>query len=73
MAHFGDPNFQYHVAAAQIWGTVTLRMADSNALPFDYTDYASELQNFVNETVRNGEPEKAWQCVRRQANAEGRR
>ncbi|HEY6045335.1 MAG TPA: transferrin receptor-like dimerization domain-containing protein, partial [Pyrinomonadaceae bacterium] len=52
MTHFGDPNFQYHVAAAQIWGTVTLRMADSQALPLDYTDYATELRNFVDETVR---------------------
>ena len=52
MAHFGDPNFQYHVAAAQIWGTVTLRMADSKALPLDYTDYASQLRIFVDETVR---------------------
>ena len=22
MSHFGDPTFQYHVAAAQIWGTI---------------------------------------------------
>jgi N-acetylated-alpha-linked acidic dipeptidase len=52
MTHFGDPNFQYHVAAAQIWGTVTLRLADSNRLPLDYTDYASQLRSFVEETVR---------------------
>ncbi|HKP38972.1 MAG TPA: M28 family metallopeptidase, partial [Pyrinomonadaceae bacterium] len=52
MAHFGDPTFQYHVAAAQIWGTVTLRLADSSALPFDYTDYANQLRDFVNETAR---------------------
>src|SRR6266478_3983383 len=29
MAHFGDPTFQYHVAAAQIWGTIALRLADA--------------------------------------------
>jgi N-acetylated-alpha-linked acidic dipeptidase len=52
MAHFGDPTFQYHVAAAQIWGTVTLRLANSNGLPFDYTDYAGQLRDFVNETTR---------------------
>src|SRR5262245_896845 len=52
MSHFGDPDFKYHVAAAQIWGTVTLRMADASALPFDYTDYASQLRDFVSETMR---------------------
>ena len=50
MAHFGDPTFQYHVAAAQIWGTITLRIADAEGLPLDYTDYASQLREFVNET-----------------------
>jgi N-acetylated-alpha-linked acidic dipeptidase len=50
MAHFGDPTFQYHVAAAQIWGTITLRIADAEGLPLDYTDYANQLREFVNET-----------------------
>jgi N-acetylated-alpha-linked acidic dipeptidase len=52
MAHFGDPTFQYHVAAAQIWGTVALRLADAAGLPLDYTDYADQLHDFVNETKR---------------------
>jgi N-acetylated-alpha-linked acidic dipeptidase len=52
MAHFGDPTFQYHVAAAQIWGTITLRIADAEGLPLDYTDYASQLREFVTETKR---------------------
>jgi N-acetylated-alpha-linked acidic dipeptidase len=51
MAKFGDPTFQYHVAAAQIWGTVALRLANSNALPFDYTDYANQLREFANQTA----------------------
>jgi N-acetylated-alpha-linked acidic dipeptidase len=52
MAHFGDPTFQYHVAAAQIWGTIALRIADAGGLPLDYTDYATQLREFVNETKR---------------------
>src|SRR5258706_14843600 len=52
MAHFGDPTFQCHVAAAQIWGTIALRLADAAGLPFDYTNYASQLREFVNETKR---------------------
>src|SRR5213593_189985 len=52
MSHFGDPTFQYHVAAAQIWGTIAMRLADAAGLPLDYTDYAAQLREFVNETKR---------------------
>ena len=52
MDHFGDPGFQYHVAAAQIWGTMALRIADADGLPFDYSDYATQIRDFFNETVR---------------------
>ena len=50
MSHFGDPTFQYHVAAAQIWGTIAIRLANAGGLPLDYTDYATQLREFVNET-----------------------
>lgn len=52
MEKFGDPKFEYHTAAAQIWGTVALRLADAPALPFDYADYAQQLRDFINETGR---------------------
>jgi N-acetylated-alpha-linked acidic dipeptidase len=52
MTKFGDPTFQYHVAAAQVWGTVALRLADASGLPFDYTDYAAQLREFLKETAR---------------------
>ena len=52
MDHFGDPGFQYHVAAAQLWGTMALRLADADGLPFDYTDYASEIRGFFREGMR---------------------
>jgi N-acetylated-alpha-linked acidic dipeptidase len=52
MDHFGDPGFVYHVAAAQIWGTLALRLADADGLSFDYTDYANEIRGFFRETTR---------------------
>ncbi len=52
MANFGDPTFAYHVAAAQLWGTMAMRMAGADGLPFDYTSYAGEIRNFFNESVR---------------------
>jgi N-acetylated-alpha-linked acidic dipeptidase len=52
MDHFGDPGFQYHVAAAQIWGTLALRLADADGLSFDYMDYANEIRAFFSEAMR---------------------
>jgi N-acetylated-alpha-linked acidic dipeptidase len=51
MSHFGDPDFLYHVAAAQLWGTMTMRLADTDGLPFDYTDYANEVRDYFNESL----------------------
>jgi len=52
MAHFGDPTFGYHVATAQLWGTMAMRLAEADGLPFDYTDYANQIREFFNEAVR---------------------
>ncbi|HLL16033.1 MAG TPA: M28 family metallopeptidase [Pyrinomonadaceae bacterium] len=52
MEKFGDPGFTYHVTAAQIWGTIALRLANARALPFDYADYAAEIRDFINETQK---------------------
>ncbi|HKZ03094.1 MAG TPA: M28 family peptidase, partial [Pyrinomonadaceae bacterium] len=52
MSHFGDPTFVYHVAAAQLWGTVALRLAEAQALPFDYSDYAAQVREFFNESIK---------------------
>jgi N-acetylated-alpha-linked acidic dipeptidase len=52
MAQFGDPTFAYHVAAAQLWGTVALRLADADGLPFDYVDYGSQIKDFFSESVK---------------------
>ena len=52
MEQFGDPGFFYHVAAAQVLGTMTLRLADAEVLPFDYTDYANQLREFFNEATK---------------------
>jgi N-acetylated-alpha-linked acidic dipeptidase len=51
MDHFGDPGFRYHVAAAQLWGTLTLRLADADGLSFDYTDYATQIREFFREAM----------------------
>ncbi|HEU4714528.1 MAG TPA: M28 family metallopeptidase [Pyrinomonadaceae bacterium] len=52
MDKFGDPGFVYHVAAAQLWGTLTMRLADADGLSFDYSDYASQVRDYFAEAVR---------------------
>ena len=52
MDQFGDPGFFYHVAAAQIWGTLALRLSDADGLSFDYTDYANEIRGFFRDAMR---------------------
>jgi len=53
MSSFGDPTFKYHVAAAQLWGTVAMRLADAEALPLDYTAYATQIREFFDESMKN--------------------
>jgi N-acetylated-alpha-linked acidic dipeptidase len=52
MDHFGDPGFKYHVAAAQLWGTLAMRLAEADGLSFDYTDYATQIRTFFSEAMR---------------------
>jgi N-acetylated-alpha-linked acidic dipeptidase len=58
MSHFGDPNFVYHVAAAQLWGTVAMRLADAAGLPFDYRDYAAQVREFFDESMKTARRRK---------------
>jgi N-acetylated-alpha-linked acidic dipeptidase len=49
VARFGDPGFRYHVAMAQLWGVLALRLANAELLPLDYTPYADRILEFLTE------------------------
>jgi N-acetylated-alpha-linked acidic dipeptidase len=49
MQKFGDPTFRYSVAIAQIYGTLALRLADANFLPFDFADYGRALGRYLRD------------------------
>ena len=49
MEHFGDPGYRYHAAMSQLWGTLALRLADADILPFDFGAYAGKVREFVRE------------------------
>ncbi len=58
MSHFGDPGFVYHVAAAQLWGTVAMRLAGADGLPLDYRDYATQVRDFFEESMKTARRRK---------------
>jgi N-acetylated-alpha-linked acidic dipeptidase len=48
---FGDPNFQYGIALSQTCGRMTLRLANAEVLPFEFTNFADTLNGYIKELV----------------------
>src|SRR5688500_2171209 len=46
---FGDPNFDYGIALARVCGHATLRLANSDVLPFEFTNFADTVSIYVRE------------------------
>jgi N-acetylated-alpha-linked acidic dipeptidase len=53
--HFGDPGLRYHALMSQLWGVVALRLANADALPFDFGAYGHALREFVEELQKKNE------------------
>lgn len=49
---FGDPNFNYGLALSKVCGHTTLRLANADVLPFEFTNFADTVGNYVNEVTR---------------------
>lgn len=52
MKKYGDPDFQYHKALAQIWVLLILELADTEMLPFDFNAYSRTLRQHVRDLER---------------------
>lgn len=46
---FGDPNFEYGIALAKVCGHATLRLANADVLPFEFTNFADTIGVYVRE------------------------
>jgi len=60
----GDPGFRYHVAMAQLWGLVAMRLAgaadDAPApIPFNFTLQAQALAQYISDARNRTQPEHA--------------
>ena len=51
-SRFGDPDFVYSRTLAQTGGTLTLRLADSDVLPFDFSAEADAVAELDHERQR---------------------
>ena len=47
MTTFGDRDFAYHKALAEVWALLILELADRPVLPFDVRDYAKAVGRYV--------------------------
>ena len=45
--HFGDPNFAYGRALSQTGGTIVMRMADADLLPFEFSNASETVAKYV--------------------------
>lgn len=49
---FGDPGFAYGVALAKVCGHAVLRLANAETLPFEFTNFADTVNQYVTEVTR---------------------
>jgi len=49
MNRFGDPGYRYHTLMAQLWGVLSLRLANADVLPFDFAFYGRNIGMFLKE------------------------
>jgi N-acetylated-alpha-linked acidic dipeptidase len=51
-SRFGDPGFVYGVALAKVCGRSTLRLANADVLPFEFTNFADTVSRYADEIAR---------------------
>src|SRR2546421_4465461 len=50
--HFSDTDFSYGRALVQTGGTAMMRLADADLLPFEFGDFADDVQMYVKEVKK---------------------
>jgi N-acetylated-alpha-linked acidic dipeptidase len=51
-SHFGDPDFVYGRALAQLAGSTVLRLADAELLPYEFGDLTDTLRRYIDEVEK---------------------
>ncbi|WP_153043033.1 M28 family peptidase [Neobacillus mesonae] len=53
LQRFDDPGYKHQTAAAEMAGIMALRLANAEALPFKYSDYADNVLALIQEIKKN--------------------
>ena len=48
---YGDPGFAYGIALAKVCGHATLRLANADTLPFEFSNFADTVARYANEVT----------------------
>ena len=51
-SRFGDPGFAYGIALAKVCGHATLRLANADVLPFEFTNFAETVNGYATEVMK---------------------
>ena len=57
--HFSDTNFAYGKALAQTAGTMVMRLADADILPFQFADQAETVRKYIAEVKKLADTRRA--------------
>ena len=49
MNHFGDPGYLYHAVMTRLWGSLAMRLANAEIIPYDFDAYARAIRRFTND------------------------
>lgn len=49
---YGDPGFAYGIALAKMCGHATLRLANAETIPFEFSNFAETVNQYVGEVTR---------------------
>jgi N-acetylated-alpha-linked acidic dipeptidase len=55
---YGDPDFSYGVALAQVCGRLTLRLTDADILPFDFNVQAETINRYIADLVKQTDTQR---------------
>jgi N-acetylated-alpha-linked acidic dipeptidase len=69
--HFQDTDFAYGKALAQTGGTLMMRMADADVIPYQFTDQAETVKGYVSEVKKLADSMRAQTKERNAEIAEG--
>lgn len=53
---FADPGYVFHAAMAKLYGNIVLRLAESNILPMNTSQYAVSVENWVKDYQKQNDP-----------------